>query len=136
MDYQLNQQVGFVLRQVVQRHSNIFSGLINNDLTPTQFSALAKLQEIGVCSQNMLGRHTAMDAATIKGVIDRLRVHGLIKSVADPEDKRRVLIALTSKGKEITAEALIKGLEITTKTLAPLNKEEQQTLLSLLNKIK
>jgi len=30
------------------------------------------LTETGPCSQNLLGRLTAMDVATIKGVIDRL----------------------------------------------------------------
>src|SRR5579871_5825769 len=70
--YLLENQAGFILRQVNQRHSGIFSRLMGNDLTPTQWAALAKLKEIGPCSQNLLGRLTAMDAATIKGVIDRL----------------------------------------------------------------
>ena len=46
------------------------------DLTPTQWAALAKLRELGDCSQNHLGRLTAMDAATIKEVVDRLTVRG------------------------------------------------------------
>ena len=71
-DYMLDEQVGFLLRRVSQRHLGIFAERIP-DLTATQFAALAKLCEVGPVSQNELGRRTAMDAATIKGVIDRLR---------------------------------------------------------------
>ena len=37
------------------------------DVTPTQFAALAKLDDAGPVSQNELGRLTAMDPATIWG---------------------------------------------------------------------
>src|SRR6266446_7616463 len=69
--YILDEQIGFILRQVWQRHATIFAREIGINLTPTQWAALAKLNETGPCSQNQLGRLTAMDVATIKGVIDR-----------------------------------------------------------------
>ena len=43
--YLLDDQVGFILRKANQLHASIFSNLIPNDLTPTKFSALAKLYE-------------------------------------------------------------------------------------------
>lgn len=78
--YVLDEQVGFILRQVWQRHSSIFSRDIGTNLTPTQWAALSKLAETGPCSQNQLGRLTAMDVATIKGVIDRLTARGLTET--------------------------------------------------------
>ena len=56
--------------------TTIFAAEMIEGLTPTQWAALAKLREVGDCSQNHLGRLTAMDAATIKGVIDRLTGRG------------------------------------------------------------
>ena len=53
-------------------------------LTPTQFAALAKISDENEVSQNQLGRLTAMDPATMKGVIDRLRGRSLIVSKPDP----------------------------------------------------
>jgi hypothetical protein len=67
--YVLDEQVGFALRQAQQRHTTIFAAKMIEGLTPTQWAALAKVREVGDCSQNHLGRLTAMDAATIKGVI-------------------------------------------------------------------
>ena len=87
--YVLDEQIGFILRQVWQRHTAIFAKDIGINLTPTQWAALSKLAETGPCSQNQLGRLTAMDVATIKGVIDRLTARGLTETSPDPEDGRR-----------------------------------------------
>jgi DNA-binding MarR family transcriptional regulator len=97
----LDEQVGFVLRQAQQRHTTIFGAEMIEDLTPTQWVALAKLRELGNCSQNPLGRLTAMDAATIKGVIDRLTGRGFTTIRSDPRDGRRVLVALTPAGSDL-----------------------------------
>src|SRR5258708_27561109 len=83
--YILDEQIGFILGQVGQRHATIFAKEIGINLTPTQWAALAKLAETGPCSQNQLGRLTAMDVATIKGVIDRLTARGLTETSSDPE---------------------------------------------------
>ena len=50
--YVLDEQIGFILRQVWQRHAAIFTRDIGAELTPTQWAALAKLAETGPCSQN------------------------------------------------------------------------------------
>ncbi len=99
--YVLDDQVGFLLRQAQQRHTTIFATEMIEDLTPTQWAALAKLRELGACSQNHLGRQTAMDAATIKGVIDRLTGRGFTTTGPDPRDGRRLLVALTPAGLEL-----------------------------------
>ena len=87
-----------MLRQAQQRHTTIFAAEMIEGLTPTQWAALAKLREVGACSQNHLGRLTAMDAATIKGVIDRLTARGFTATRPDPRDGRRLLVALTPAG--------------------------------------
>src|SRR5690606_30058450 len=96
--YVLDEQIGFILRQVSQRHTTIFMTMMGEDLTPTQWAALAKLHQAGPLSQNLLGRQTAMDAATIKGVVDRLTKRGLTATSPDPDDGRRPLAALTPAG--------------------------------------
>ena len=84
--YVLDRQVGFVLRQVSQRHAALFTARMNDDITPTQWAALAKLYEVGPTWQNLLGRMTAMDVATIKGVVDRLMKRGFVRSTTDDAD--------------------------------------------------
>ena len=133
--YRLDEQVGFRLRQATQRHTAIFAAHMVEGLTPTQFAAMAKLFELGPASQNLLGRRTAMDAATIKGVIDRLRERGFAETRRDPEDGRRLLVALTEEGRRIAAQAIDAGRTITEQTLVPLNAGERRRFLELLQKL-
>lgn len=133
--YVLDEQVGFLLRVAMQRHTSIFMSRMSEGLTQTQFAALAKLHEVGPCSQNQLGRLIYLDAATIKGVVDRLSLRRLVTVVNDPTDRRRRAVELTSRGREITEEALKVASEITAATLAPLSPEEQLQLARLLKRI-
>jgi DNA-binding MarR family transcriptional regulator len=134
-DYRLEDQIGFILRLVSQRHSGIFSEGISDDLTPTRFAALAKLFEMGPMSQNELGRRTAMDGATIKGVVDRLRTRDLVATRPDPGDARRHLVELTDNGRDVANRALARAFGITEKTLEPLGPKERKTLLELLYRL-
>ncbi|CUH53603.1 MarR family winged helix-turn-helix transcriptional regulator [Shimia marina] len=134
LDYRLDAQVGFLMRRANQRHLAIFAEGIS-DLTPTQFAALAKLCEVGALPQNALGRATAMDAATIKGVVDRLRARNLVESMPDPKDQRRVLVKATSEGWSLFETRTQAARQITKDTLSPLNETEQTIFLLLLQKL-
>jgi len=132
--YKLDSQIGFVLRRATQRHLSIFGASIP-EMTPTQFAALAKLFEVGPISQNALGRLIAMDGATIKGVVDRLVIRGLLTTGRDASDRRRTIVALTAEG-ETTYQGLAdKAAEITAQTLRPLDAREQAALLALLERL-
>lgn len=133
-NYHLQEQVGFILRKAHQRHVSIFASHIG-DLTPPQFAALAKLYDIGETSQNQLGTLIAMDAATVKGVIDRLKARGLVEVSKHEVDKRRLLVNLTAEGREAIERLIPLARAITEETLAPLTAKEAATFLRLLAKL-
>lgn len=133
--YSLDEQVGYLLRLASQRHALIFQQYISDDLTPMQFSTLIRIAEHGEVSQNHLGRLAAMDVATIKGVVDRLRAKGLVHSTPDLQDRRRSVISLTDLGQQTVQALQADGHLITQKTLEPLKPAEQKALLALLKKI-
>lgn len=133
-DYRLQEQVGFILRKAHQRHVSIFATHIG-DLTPPQFAALAKLHDAGETSQNQLGSLIAMDAATIKGVIDRLKARGLVDLSKHEVDKRRLMVSLTPEGRDVVERLIPLARAITAETLAPLTPKETATLLKLLAKM-
>lgn len=132
--YALDDQVGYILRRVTQRHLAIFAQAIP-EVTTTQFAVLARLTELGPLSQNHLGRATSMDAATIKGVVDRLTRMGLTETAPDPEDRRRLTVSLTEAGARLFAERLETGLAVSAATLQPLTPEEQAQFLALLARL-
>jgi DNA-binding MarR family transcriptional regulator len=134
-DYRLNEQVGFLLRIAMQRHTAIFMSRIGQGLTQTQFAALAKLREVGPCSQNQLGRLIFLDAATTKGVVDRLKNRRFITARPDPHDRRLRAIALTEAGRAAADAAVKVARQITRQTLTPLTSAEQTAVIRLLKKL-
>ena len=135
-DYLLEDQVGHLLRRAHQRHTAIFQATIGDDqLTPLQFAALMKLADVGETSQNQLGRLTAMDAATMQGVIKRLIGRGLIERRPDPDDRRRLLLTLTKEGKALVEDVTSRGHFISDQTLDPLSAAERQVFLKLLKRL-
>jgi DNA-binding MarR family transcriptional regulator len=133
--YVLDDQIGFLMRIAMQRHTSIFMSRMIEGLTQTQFAALAKLYEVGPCSQNYLGRLIYLDAATIKGVVDRLRLRGFVTALNDPNDRRRRAVTLTDRGRRATETAMTVAGKITAATLNPLTAEEQRVVVKLLRKL-
>lgn len=132
--YRLDDQIGYVLRRVTQRHLSIFAAAIP-EVTTTQFAVLARLAEIGPQSQNHLGRETAMDAATIKGVVDRLAKLGYVATGADPSDRRRLTVSLTTAGEQLFADKAATALAVSAETVSPLTPDEAQMLKDLLARL-
>jgi DNA-binding MarR family transcriptional regulator len=134
--YKLEDQVGHLLRRANQRHAAIFfEGLGGKQLTPLQFAVLVKIGDEGEVSQNLLGRLTAMDPATVQGVARRLRERTLINARPDPEDRRRSLWKLSPVGTQFIRDVIPAAEAITAKTLEPLSAKEQKTLLNMLRKL-
>ena len=102
---------------------------------PPQFAALAKLRDVGETSQNQLGTLIAMDAATVKGVIDRLKARGLVELSKHEVDKRRLLVNLTAEGRDAIERLIPLAREITEETLAPLSAKEIAIFMKLLAKL-
>lgn len=132
--YRLDDQIGYVLRRVTQRHLAIFAAAIP-EVTTTQFAVLARLAEIGPQSQNHLGRATAMDAATIKGVVDRLAKLGYVTTSADPADRRRLTVSLTPEGERLFSDRAPTALAVSAETMSPLSDDEARLLKALLAKL-
>jgi DNA-binding MarR family transcriptional regulator len=133
-DYRLDDAVGFLLRRANQRHLSVFGAVIP-EVTTTQLAALARLFELGPMSQNQLGRVTAMDAATIKGVVGRLVNRRLVDTAPSAEDRRRLIVDLTPEGRALFEGLRARAMEATERTLAPLSAAERERFLAMLRRL-
>jgi DNA-binding MarR family transcriptional regulator len=135
-DYRVEEQVGHLLRRAHQRATAIFLERIGaHNLTPTQFAALVKLRDEGALSQNHLGRLTAMDPATIQGVIRRLKARRLIAQGFDARDRRRSVLKLTRGGRALADRLVPNGFAVSAAILAPLSAAERRRFLALLQRL-
>jgi DNA-binding MarR family transcriptional regulator len=134
--YRLEAQIGFVLRRAHQKATGIFNAVMGEfGVTPTQFAALAKLHDAGPVPQNELGRLTAMDPATIWGVVNRLIKQGYVSQSPAPNDGRRVIVELTDAGRKATLRMKAVAAEVSRETLRPFTEEEARRLLALLGRL-
>lgn len=135
-DYALEDQIGYMLRKAHQRATAEFLARFGEpELTPTQWAALVKLRDTSGASQNQLGRLTAMDPATIQGVVRRLEERQLVERAADPDDRRRSMLKLTQPGAALVDRLRGDAHAVSRAILEPLSGEERQTLLRLLGAI-
>jgi DNA-binding MarR family transcriptional regulator len=134
--YDFHVQVGHLLRRAYQRHVAIFQAAIpDSDLTAAQFVALCAVQENQGCSLNDIVKTTAIDQATIRGVVERLKARSLIEVSADPSDGRKVLVSATEAGHALIARTVPFAREVTERTYGSLNPGEQVALQYLLRKM-
>ena len=133
--YVLEDQVGFLVRAVSQRNTELFAKHMVAGLTRVQFTTMAKLLDVGFCSQNELGRLILLDRATIRGVVSRLRERGYVQMWADANDRRQHVLRLTKLGKKITQRAVDISPMISNKMLANLNARGRKQIVTLLQKI-
>jgi DNA-binding MarR family transcriptional regulator len=134
--YRVTEQVGHLLRKAYQRHLAIFQeNATDPSLTSVQFVTLCALHDLGPVSQAELVKATAVDQATIRGIVDRLKARGLIDISRDANDGRKVIMSLLPAGETVLEEMYPRAKTITEKTMCRLNVAEQVALLYLLRKI-
>lgn len=134
--YELEAQIGFVLRRAHQRASDVFAReMAPFDVTPVQFSTMVRLAQHGEMTRGRLRRLVAMDPATAVGVVRRLRERGWVEQRTDPADARRLLIVLTAGGHERVNAMMRHAVAVSHATLSPLSAQEQTQLLELLGRV-
>lgn len=135
-EYRLAEQVGHLLRRVYQRHIAIFQQIIpDSKLTMAQFVTLCAVRDAAPCSLTDIIKITAIDQATIRGVVKRLVKRDLLTLGHDETDRRRVLVTLTSHGLKLVTEMTPFAKQITEVTLADLNPAERVAIIMLLQKM-
>jgi len=76
--------------------------LLALDLTMTQFKATMALAVFGPQPVGGLGRRLGLSEPAASLLADRLEALGLARRTRDSEDRRRTLLALSERGRELT----------------------------------
>ena len=70
-------------------------------LSPIELLAMDLVSTVGSLSAGQLARELRLTTGAITGLVDRLERAGFAKRVADPDDRRRVLVTATSKERKV-----------------------------------
>ncbi len=134
--YDFHDQIGHLLRRAYQRHVAIFQQAIpDSDLTAAQFVTLCAVKERQASSLNDIVKATAIDQATIRGVVERLKTRALIEVLPDPNDGRKLLVRATAAGLALIDRTVPFARQVTERTYGTLNPGERVALQFLLRKM-
>jgi DNA-binding MarR family transcriptional regulator len=89
----------------------------------------------GNCAMGELAEYTQSDKASATRAVESLESAGWVKRIADPADRRKIIIELTARGRQKAAKAIEIRDHIGERVNATLNANEQKELSRLLNKV-
>lgn len=105
------------------------------NLTVSQFGVLEVLYHLGPMCQNEIGMKLLKSGGNMSLVIENLEKRSLVQRVRGPEDRRRLTVSLTEKGRSLISEIFPGHVAAITSELSVLSPEEQETLGSLCRKL-
>jgi DNA-binding MarR family transcriptional regulator len=124
----LDQLSRFWIDAVFEKHS----------LDTGEFDVLASLQRIGApyaLRPTELYRSLMITSGGLTDRLNRLTKKGLVRRVADPADRRSLIVALTPVGLRTIRAAYEEDMRVEAELLAPLTPDERTSLAALLAKI-
>jgi DNA-binding MarR family transcriptional regulator len=101
-------------------------------VSPSQYGVLMALGEAGPLGQQRLAELVGVDPRNAVPLIDALAEQGLVRREVDLVDRRRRVLDLTAKGREVVADLASVGAEIERDLLSPLTPADQATLRRML----
>jgi DNA-binding MarR family transcriptional regulator len=100
-----------------------------------EFDVLAALRRAGApyeLSPGRLLKETLVTSGTMTNRVDRLSARGLVERYPDPDDRRGVIVRLTSEGKSAVDDAFTALIDAERALLEALPERERKKLASLL----
>jgi DNA-binding MarR family transcriptional regulator len=109
----------------ISRQLRASSRSAKDDVTPSQTSALARIEQLGPLRLGVLAEVEGTSAATMCKVVDGLEARRLITRVPDPEDGRASHLQLSGEGGALLGELRDRSTEALRTALAELAIEER-----------
>lgn len=105
------------------------------DITVDQWVIIYELFTRGTLSQIELATSTYKDAPTVTRIIDLLINKNYLEKMACPNDRRKFLISLSEKGREMVEDILPHLMAFRKKGWSNLSKEDFSALQRILNQV-
>lgn len=116
----------------ISRQLRASSRSAKDDVTPSQTSALARIEQLGPLRLGVLAEIEGTSAATMCKVVDGLEARKLIARVPDPEDGRASNLQLSGEGGALLAELRARSTEALRTALAELEAEERGVVVEMI----
>ena len=135
--HQLEDSLGFQVNRTANAMKKRFNTFLKPyNLTSEQYVIMKSVQENADITPTQLSEITFKDKTTITRMIDTLVKNEMLVREPKANDRRAYSIAWSSKGKKIMQEILPITEKVITKLSGQFKKEELETFLAVLAKLK
>jgi len=104
-------------------------------LTHGQFAVLEALLHLGPLNQRDLARKLLRSGGNVTVVIDNLEKRGWVRRERQKQDRRMVIVSLTSAGRRLIARIFPRHAAAITAEMSRLSPDEQEMLRALCRKL-
>lgn len=104
-------------------------------VVPGQFAQLLALYEQDGLTQAELCQRVRIEQPTMANTLSRMQRDGLVERIPDPTDRRRALVRLTGRGRDIEGELVAAAQRVNAAATRGLGKREIDAFMSTLAKI-
>jgi DNA-binding MarR family transcriptional regulator len=101
---------------------------------PPCVGVLRAVAELGPISQRQISDEVGLDPSDVVGAVDILERGGLVERHRDPDDRRRHAVQATAEGRRRSDRLRDLMIEAEARALAGLDADEQEQLVTLLEK--
>jgi MarR family transcriptional regulator, lower aerobic nicotinate degradation pathway regulator len=123
------------IRRAAQRSTSSWAASVTTGLSSVQYATLVVLAEMQTCDQQTLGSRAGFDKATGTYLIDRLVDSGLVETQIDPNDRRRKLIAITTKGRRALDSTITQARQAEATLADGLSQSDIDQLIDILSRM-
>jgi DNA-binding MarR family transcriptional regulator len=116
------------LRVAMARIQRQLRARSRSDVTPSQFSALARIEQDGPLRLGTLAESEGCTAATMSRIADGLEQRSLIERVTDPLDGRAALVRLSPQGGALLLELRTRASDALRRALGDLSTMDQSAI--------
>ena len=129
----VNELMPIIMREYVKIQGREFYKL---KITMPQFFVMDILNHNGETKMTDLAGFVNVTTAAMTGIVDRLVRDGYLIRVNDPDDRRIIMVKLTSKGSSVVRSVIEKRKELTMKMFGAISQEDRIAYLNILTSIK
>lgn len=128
--------VMIALRKIIQAIDMNSKKLVKRvGLTGPQLVILQEISKLGEVTAGEIARAVSLSQATLTGILERMENRGLVSRRRSVNDKRRVMVSLTGKGKLVLDDAPPLMQEAFVEKFSSIEEWEQTMILSSLQRL-
>jgi DNA-binding MarR family transcriptional regulator len=134
---ELEQRASYRFSRIANQHTRYLAEMFSSQfgLTVNTWKILSIVGRYAPISGVEASQHSNLEPTKVTRAVDRLVEQGFVFRRPDPEDRRRIVLTLSTKGKRAFAETERIRQRMEAKFLEPLSPTELETLYVALDKL-